>query len=341
MFTCPIPAPDPHRIRLAHGGGGEMTSRLIEDIFLPAFGTENLTQHDSAVVSAPKGKLAITTDSFVVHPIEFSGGDIGSLAIHGTVNDLSMSGARPLYITAGFILEEGLDTAVLSRIAHSMGQAARQAGITIVAGDTKVVEQGKGDGLYINTSGIGIVEHSLAIAPSSIEPGDAVLVSGDIGRHGITIMSARAGIDLQTDLQSDSANLWPSVSTLLQSGIAIHCLRDITRGGLSMTLNELAETSGTTILLDETAIPVCETVRSTCDLLGLDILQTACEGRYLAIVPEKQAEQTLLALQRHNPEAARIGTVIPSGTAPLLIDGLLGVRRILSKPYGEQLPRIC
>lgn len=341
MFTCPIPAPDPHRIRLAHGGGGEMTSRLIEEIFLPAFGTGKQPQHDSAVLAAPKGHIAVTTDSFVVHPLEFAGGDIGSLAVHGTANDLAMSGARPLFLTAGFILEEGLDTAVLSRIACSMGQAAHRAGIAIVAGDTKVVEQGKGDGIYINTSGIGIIEHNHAIAPASIKPGDAVLVSGDIGRHGITIMSTRAGIGLHTDLQSDSANLWPSVDTLLQTGIAIHCLRDITRGGLSMTLNELAETSGTTILIDETAIPVCETVRSTCDLLGLDILQTACEGRYIAIVPEEQATPTLLALQRHNPSAARIGTVLPTGTAHLLIDGLLGVRRILAKPYGEQLPRIC
>ena len=341
MFTCPIPAPDPTRIRLAHGGGGEMTGKLIEEIFLPAFGSNGQPQHDSAILAAPAGSIAVTTDSFVVHPLEFPGGDIGSLAVHGTVNDLAMSGARALYLTAGFILEEGLDTAILSRIARSMGQAARQAGVTIVAGDTKVVEQGKGDGLYINTSGIGVIEHTLAIAPASIRPGDAILVSGDIGRHGITIMSARAGIDLQTDLQSDSANLWPSVENLLQAGISIHCLRDITRGGLSMTLNELAETSGTTILLDETSIPVCAAVQSACDLLGLDILQTACEGRYIAIVPEKQAEQTLLSLQRHNPEAAIIGTVMPSGTAPLLIDGLLGVRRILSKPYGEQLPRIC
>ncbi len=341
MFACPIPAPDPHRIRLAHGGGGELTGRLIEEIFLPAFGTGSHPLHDSSVVSLPQGNIAVTTDSFVIHPLEFSGGDIGSLAVHGTVNDLAMSGARPLYLTAGFILEEGLDTAILSRIARSMGQAARQAGITIIAGDTKVVEKGKGDGIYINTSGIGIIEHSQTIAPTAIREGDTILVSGDIGRHGITIMSARAGIDLQTDLQSDSSNLWPSVETLLQNGIAIHCLRDITRGGLSMTLNELAETSGTTILLDETSIPVCDAVRSACDLLGLDILQTACEGRYIAIVPEKQAQQTLLALQRHNPAAAKIGTVIPLGTAPLLIDGLLGVRRILSKPYGEQLPRIC
>lgn len=341
MFSCPIPHDDDTRIRLAHGGGGEMTARLIRDIFLPAFGEGNPPLHDSTVIPSPGARLAVTTDGFVVHPCEFPGGDIGSLAVHGTLNDLAMSGARPLHLTAAFILEEGLDTGLLRHVAQSMGRAAWRAGVTIVAGDTKVVERGKGDGIYIATTGIGVVEHSQDIGPASIRPGDSVLVSGDLGRHGTTIMNTRAGISIESELRSDSANVWPIVSRLLDAQVALHCLRDITRGGLAMTLNELAEDSGTGIVVRETDIPVSAPVRASCDLLGLDPLQSACEGRFIAIVPEQDAMRTLGLLREETPEAALIGTVGKRQTAPLLIDGLLGVRRVLAKPLGEQLPRIC
>ena len=252
-----------------------------------------------------------------------------------------MSGARPLHLTAAFILEEGLDNALLRRVAHSMGSAAQRAGITLVAGDTKVVERGKGDGIYIATTGIGVVEHGQDIGPSSIRVGDSVLVSGDLGRHGATIMNARAGIGIESELRSDSANVWPAVSRLLEAEVAIHCLRDITRGGLAMTLNELAEDSGTGIVVREKDIPVSAPVRASCDLLGLDPLQAACEGRFIAIVPEQDAARTLDLLREDHPEASLIGTVGERRTAPLMIDGLLGVRRLLAKPLGEQLPRIC
>lgn len=341
MFSCPLPHHDHSRIRLAHGGGGELTEQLIRNLFLPALGGDGAIPHDSTVIPWPGGRIAVTTDAFVVHPAEFPGGDIGSLAVHGTVNDLAMSGARPLVMTAAFILEEGLECALLERLARSMGEAARRAGITLAAGDTKVVERGKGDGLYIAATGLGIAEHDLDIDPASIRPGDAVLVSGDVGRHGATIMNARAGIGLSSTLESDSASVWPTVARLLEAGIPLHCLRDITRGGLAMTLNELAEDSGTSIVLREADIPVPEAVRSSCALLGLDLLQTACEGRFLAIVPEVDALRTQKVLQEDRSEAACIGTVVSYETAPLLIEGLLGVRRLVSKPLGEQLPRIC
>ncbi len=341
MFSCPLPQNDDSRIRLAHGGGGEMTAQLIRDVFLPAFGTTGAALHDSTAIPCPGGRLAVTTDGFVVHPAEFPGGDIGSLAVHGAVNDLAMSGARPLYLTAAFILEEGLEIDLLRRVAQSMGDAARQAGVSLIAGDTKVVEHGKGDGIYIATSALGVVEHDMAIGPGAIRPGDAVLVSGDLGRHGITVMNERAGIRLESALQSDSANVWPSVSRLIDAGIEIHCLRDITRGGLAMTLNELAEDSGTGIVIREDSVPVSPLVRHSCELLGLDPLQAACEGRFLAVVPESDASRTLALLREADAEAALIGAVGERQTAPLLIDGLLGVRRVLAKPWGEQLPRIC
>lgn len=341
MFSCPLPIHDDSCIRLAHGGGGELTERLIRTLFLPALGESGEPPHDSTVLPQPGSRIALTTDAFVVHPAEFPGGDIGSLAVHGTVNDLAMSGARPLAMTAAFILEEGLEREVLERLARSMGNAARQAGVTLVAGDTKVVERGKGDGLYIAATGLGLVEHGQNIGPASIRPGDAVLLSGDVGRHGATIMNARAGIGLGGELESDSANVWPTVERLLEAGIELHCLRDVTRGGLAMTLNELAEDSNTGIVLAEESIPLSAPVQSACALLGLDPLQAACEGRFIAIVPEENAARTLELLRKDRTEAARIGTVGERETAPLLIDGLFGVRRVLPKPLGEQLPRIC
>lgn len=343
MFSCPVPYDDSDRVSLACGGGGLLMNRLLEEVFFPAFGTDSSSLHDSSLRSVPGGTLAMTTDSFVVHPLVFPGGDIGSLAVHGTTNDLAMSGARPLYLSAGFILEEGLEVAVLKRIVKSMARAASELGVSIVTGDTKVVEKGKCDGVYINTCGIGSPEYPGLIAPSSIREGDAVIVSGDLGRHGMTIMSVREGLGFSSSLESDSAPLWPSVDALIRSGADIHCLRDITRGGLTTTLNEIADSSGLGIVLDEASIPVCDEVRSACDVLGLDPLQVACEGRFLAIVPADAAARTLAALRSVpvSSGACVVGRVERRTAAPLVMNGVMGVRRILGMPSGAQLPRIC
>lgn len=354
MYSCPIPHADHDRIPLIYGGGGRFLNQLIEKVFLPAFGEASAdTLHDSAVMDIKaecesnghpwSGRLAFTTDSFVVNPLFFPGGDIGSLAVHGTVNDLSMSGARPLYLSAGFIIEEGTEWHVLERVAQSMGDAARRAGVRIVTGDTKIVEKGKGDGIFINTSGVGVLEHELCICPRSIKSGDVVLLSGDIGRHGMTLMALREDLDLISGLTSDSAALNHSVAALLAAGIPVHCLRDVTRGGLSTTLNEIAEASGLSITLEERDIPVRDDVRAACELLGLDVLQVACEGRYLAIVPEEVASAALDAMRRvtESSDSCRIGTVNEWGIAPLLLRGPWGNSRILSMPTGAQLPRIC
>lgn len=343
MLSCPLPHYDSARIELAYGDGGSLMSKLIEDIFLPAFGSDPASLHDSAVLEFPPGRLAFTTDSFVVYPLFFPGGDIGSLAVHGTVNDLAMSGAVPLVISAAFIIEEGLPISTLKTIVDSMGQAARNTGVRIVTGDTKVVEKGKGNGIFISTSGIGHISHDLAIHSSSIREGDVILISGDLGRHGIAVMSQREGLSFGTDLASDSAPLHRSVQALLQSGIQIHCLRDITRGGLATTLHELADASGLTFLLQEELIPIRPDVSSACEMLGLDPLQIACEGRFCAIVPKQDAERTLSLLKRESPDVSPkiIGSVCGRDTAPLLMATFIGSTRIISMPTGTQLPRIC
>lgn len=344
MFECPVPEPVSDLIQMAHGGGGRLMNDLIRSVFLEAFGSPSGdAQHDAAVLDVPPGRLAMTTDSFVVQPLEFPGGNIGSLAVHGTVNDLAMSGADPLYLTAGFILEEGLPLDVLQRVVREMAQAARAAGVRIVTGDTKVVERGRGDGMYINTAGVGVVRHGMEICPSSVRPGDSVLLSGDLGRHGMTIMSLRAGLSFGEGLRSDSAPLHESVGALVRAGIPVHCLRDVTRGGLTATLSEIAEASGLTVNLDEAAIPVRQDVKAACSLLGLDPLQVACEGRYLAILPQEHEEKAL-ALMRGcevSAGACLVGRVEEFRIAPLLMRGKLGVERVLGMPSGMQLPRIC
>lgn len=342
MFSCPIPHTDSDRITMACGGGGQMMNRLIEEIFLSAFGTFPSDLHDSALCPVSGDKIAMTTDSFVVNPLIFPGGDIGSLSVHGTVNDLAMSGAKPLYLSAGFILEEGLEIKTLQTIVRSMAHAAKEAGVRIVTGDTKVVEKGKGDGIYINTCGVGAPQYKGMIAPCSIQEGDIILLSGDIGRHGMTIMSMREGLEFDSDLTSDSAALWPSVDALIRSGACIHCLRDVTRGGLTTTLHELAGASGFSFELDEALIPVRHDVRSACEMLGLDPMQVACEGRYIIIVPQESQEQALAALRsvEVSQEAKTIGVVRASGPT-LSMKNVLGVKRILSMPSGAQLPRIC
>ena len=342
--ACPIPIRQYPRVLLAHGGGGKLMHDLLGKMFFSAFGDAPAEgRHDSAVLSFPAGRLAFTTDSYVVRPIIFPGGDIGSMAVHGTVNDLAMSGARPLWLSAGFILEEGLPMETLWQVVSSMRAAAERCRVRIVTGDTKVVDQGQGDGLFINTAGIGVVEHPLVIAPGSVRAGDAVLVSGDLGRHGMAIMSVREGLEFQGKIESDSAPVSDLVLQLLASGVEVHCLRDVTRGGLASALNEIAEDARRKIIIDENSIPVREDVHAACELLGLDPLQAACEGRFVAFVPAAQADMALRVMRGHEggADAARIGNV-EDGQPPLVIlKNALGASRILDMASGEQLPRIC
>lgn len=343
-LTCPLPFPQDEQITMIHGGGGSATHRLIERLFKPAFDNEFLRQdHDAAVFTVDGKRFAFTTDSFVVQPLVFPGGDIGSLSVFGTVNDLAMAGARPLYLSAGFIIEAGLPTQILNDVVVSMKRAAEVVGVQIVTGDTKVVERGHGDGLFINTSGLGVIEHDCAIGPRFVEPGDAVLVSGDLGRHGIAIMAVREGLQFETQLVSDCAPLAAAVLDLLGEGIAVHCLRDLTRGGLTSAINELAMASGHGILLKETSVPVREDVRGACELLGLDPLAVANEGRFVAVVDHADAERALDVLRGHamDTSPAWIGNVLESGPARVTIESCIGSIRILDMPSGEQLPRIC
>ncbi len=341
---CPMPRSDHAHIQLAHGGGGRLMHELIEHVFRSAFSSDALdAQHDAAEFEIAGARLAMSTDSYVVHPLEFPGGDIGSMAVHGTVNDLAMSGARPLYLSVGFIIEEGLAIATLQRITQSMAEAATACGVRIVTGDTKVVDRGKGDGVFINTAGVGIVEHGMVITPPSVRPGDAVLLSGDIGRHGIAIMAVREGLAFESEIRSDSAPLIESVQSLIRSGIEAHCLRDLTRGGLATALNEIAMTANVAIKIDERAVPVGDAVRGACEILGLDPLYVACEGRMIAFVPAADAERSLECL-RAGPggaHAAVIGSVADAPPGRVTLRSAIGAQRILDMLSGEQLPRIC
>jgi hydrogenase expression/formation protein HypE len=331
-------------VLLAHGGGGRLMHELIGKVFVPAFRNSLLEpQHDASVFSVNGQRLAFTTDSYVVRPLFFPGGDLGSLAVHGTVNDLAMAGARPLYLSAAFIIEEGLPMATLWQVVTSMQQAAAAAGVQIITGDTKVVDKGKGDGLFINTAGVGLLEHSLTIAPQSVRPGDAVLVSGDVGRHGMAIMAVREGLEFESAIESDSAPLAEAVLDLLRAGVQVHCLRDLTRGGLTSVLNEIAEGANLTIQVEEKQIPVREDVRGACEILGLDAFQVACEGRFAVFLPEAEAARALEILRRHPVAAgaARIGTVTEQKAPRVLLKSIVGAQRILDMASGEQLPRIC
>lgn len=332
------------QVLLAHGGGGKLMHQLIEQLFMPAFGNPTLNvRQDAATLTLTHPKLAFTTDSYVVRPLVFPGGDIGSLAVHGTVNDLAMVGARPLYLSAGFILEEGLPMTTLWQVVQSMQQAARSANVQIVTGDTKVVDRGKGDGIFINTAGIGVIEHEQTIAPQAVQPGDVILLNGDLGRHGIAIMAVREGLEFETTIASDSAPLADIVLKVLAAGIEIHCLRDLTRGGLASALNEIAEAAGVEIAIAEAQIPVLEEVQGACEILGLDPLYVANEGRFIAFVPEKDAERTL-ELMRSDPttqDAAIIGRVTNQSTGLVTMTSKIGAQRIVDMLSGEQLPRIC
>jgi hydrogenase expression/formation protein HypE len=385
-LNCPVPRVADDRIVLAHGGGGRLTHQLIEKIFIPAFANDALeARHDGAVVSVNGSRLAFTTDSFVVRPLIFPGGNIGDLAVNGTVNDLAMCGARPLYLSSGFILEEGLPMETLRAVVTSMQQAAAAAGVKLVTGDTKVVDKGKGDGIFINTSGIGVIEfpgfataakpfdklragsgasqvkvtqngvphvspvlrdmgiRERQIGPMSVQPGDVVIVSGDLGRHGVAILSVREGLEFESPILSDCANVWPAVEALLRAGIEIHCLRDLTRGGLATTLNEIASDRNVCIKLEEARIPVDEVVQGACEILGLDPLYVANEGRFAAIIPTAQADAALEIMKKVpvSQGSVRVGTVEESPGRTVVLQSRIGGNRVVDMLSGEQLPRIC
>ena len=349
-WTCPLPLQSYPTIVMGHGAGGRMMSDLIEHLFAPAFDNVWLAQMGdasaidlSAIVQDPASeKLAFTTDSFVISPLFFPGGNIGELAIFGTINDLAMRGAKPILLSAGFILEEGLLMETLGNIVTAMAQACRRTGVKIATGDTKVVQKSHGDGIYINTSGIGVIPPGVEISPANARPGDALLVSGTMGDHGIAIMSVREGLTFETEIQSDSAPLYGLVETMVMAG-KVHCLRDATRGGLAAVLNELADVSKVGIEFDERKVPLRLEVKAACEMLGLDPFHVANEGKLVAIVPGEAAEQMLAAMRQHENgrEAAIIGSVVEEHPGLVTAKTSIGGMRVVDVPAGELLPRIC
>ena len=347
-LSCPTPLPVRDTILLGHGSGGKLSAELIRDIFLPAFENPVLARlDDQAIVNVNGQRLAMTTDSFVVKPLFFPGGDIGSLAVHGTVNDLAMGGATPLFLSAAFIIEEGFSMDQLRRVVNSLRRAAADAGVHIVTGDTKVVEKGKGDGLFINTTGIGVVPEGVDLSADRARPGDKVLLSGSIGAHGIAILAQREGLEFETQIESDSAALHTLVADMLRAtsykSSDIRCMRDPTRGGVSSTLNEIAERSGVGIELQESSLPIHEQVRGACELLGLDPLYVANEGKLIAIVAPEAAGAVLQAMKAHplGAEARIIGTVKRENPGLVTMRTPLGTTRVVDMLAGDQLPRIC
>ncbi|RIL03900.1 MAG: hydrogenase expression/formation protein HypE [Proteobacteria bacterium] len=342
--SCPAPA-EADRVTLAHGAGAGASARLFEERVWPAFANAALgARHDGAVLAAPAdgARLAVTTDSFVVRPLFFPGGDIGRLAVHGTLNDLAMCGARPLALTCALVLEEGLPLATLSRVIASIGAAAAAAGVPVVTGDTKVVERGKGDGVYVNTTGVGAVPAGRSLLPARVAPGDALLVSGPLAEHGAAVLSVREDVGFEGAFASDCTWLGPLVETLLEAVPSVHCLRDPTRGGLGAALHEIAAAAGAEIELDEAALPVREPVAAACELLGIDPLFLASEGRFAAWLPEADAERALAVLRAHpdGAGAVRVGRVA-AGRARVVVRSRMGTRRLLVLPSGDPLPRIC
>lgn len=343
-FVCPLPLRDYPQIVLGHGSGGRLTSDLIQYLFVPLFDNPTLASlNDQAVLDINGVRLAFTTDSFVVQPLFFPGGDIGSLSVHGTINDLAVSGAQPLYLSAGFILEEGLAMDDLGRIVTSMAAACQAANVQLVTGDTKVVNKGSGDGVFINTAGIGLVPPGVHIAADQARPGDIVLVSGTVGDHGMAIMSVREGLSFETELVSDSAPLHTLVAAMLEVTRDIHCLRDATRGGVAAVLNELADRSRAGFALDELAVPVRPAVMAACEMLGMDPLYVANEGKLVAVVPPEHADAVLEAMRRHplGQDAAIIGQVVDEHPGKVVARTAIGGRRVVDMPLGEILPRIC
>jgi hydrogenase expression/formation protein HypE len=332
------------RVTLAHGAGGKATGTLVEAVFVDAFRNPVLEGlDDGAVLEVAGGRLVFTTDSFVVSPLFFPGGDIGDLAVNGTVNDLAVCGARPLYLSAGFILEEGFPVADLRRIAASMAAAAQRAGVQVVTGDTKVVQRGKADGCYVNTAGVGVLERPVSLGASAVRPGDAVIVSGPIGEHGVTIMLARGELDIEADLSSDTAALHGPVAALLDACAGVRMLRDATRGGVATVLNEVARAADVAIVVEEAAIPVSPVVGGACELLGIDPLYVACEGRFVAVVDGREADVALAALRAHplGVDARVVGRVADDPPGLVLLRTAFGGTRIVDLLVGDPLPRIC
>ena len=342
--SCPLPLSGSDRILLGHGSGGRMTAELIARCFLPAFHNEHLDKlDDQAVVAVDGVRLAFSTDAYVVTPLFFPGGDIGDLAVNGTVNDLAMAGARPLYLAAAFILEEGFPLGDLERVIASMRRATSAAGVVLVTGDTKVVDRGKADGCFITTTGVGVVEHTQTISADRARPGDVVILSGPIAEHGMAIMAARTDLELEMPVASDTAPLHGLVRDMLATGAALHCLRDPTRGGVATALNELAQRSAVGFVLDEASIAVREPVRGVCELLGLDPLYVANEGKLLAVVPATDTDRVLDAMRRHpyGRQARVVGEVVKDDARLVVLRTTVGGRRIVDTLPGEQLPRIC
>lgn len=343
-IVCPIPLNDYPEVTMAHGGGGKLMHNLISGMMLKVFSNPALDlQHDGALLDVQGNRIAFTTDSHVVSPLFYPGGDIGSLSVFGTANDLAMCGAKPLWLSAGFIIEEGFPMKDLWQIVQSMGNAAEEAGVSIVTGDTKVVDRGKGDGLYINTAGVGVILPNTDISPLRVQPGDAVILSGDIGRHGIAIMAVREGMKFESVIESDLAPLSSLTEALFDAGIDVHCMRDLTRGGLASAMNELATSSETTVHLTEAHIPVEENIKGACEILGYDPLFVANEGRFTAIVPAESAERTVEILKQFpaGGNACIIGNIIGNTGIPVKMTSVIGAERIVDMLSGEQLPRIC
>jgi hydrogenase expression/formation protein HypE len=342
-LSCPLPITERKNIVMGHGSGGKLTAQLVQELFLPAFDNEYLNKlDDQAVFRAGEARLAFTTDSFVVTPLFFPGGNIGELAVNGTVNDLAMSGAQPLFLSSAFIVEEGFPVDDLSRIVDAMGQAARKAGVAIVTGDTKVVNKGSADKLFITTSGVGLVPEGIEISASRATPGDAILLSGSVGDHGMAVMSLREGLEFEGEIRSDTAPLHTLVRAMLEAG-EVHVLRDPTRGGLATSLYEIATTSSTGIEINSSAIPVREDVKGACEILGLDPLFVANEGKLVAFVPTASADAVLTAMRNHpaGQNAALVGRCVADHKGMVLLRTEVGGTRILDLPFSEQLPRIC
>lgn len=343
VLTCPVPITERKNILLGHGSGGRLTSQLIHDVFLPAFDNETLRKmDDQAVLNVGGARIAFTTDSFVVTPLFFPGGDIGALAVNGTVNDLAMGGAKPLYLSAAFIMEEGLEMEELSRVTQSMSEAAREAGVAIVTGDTKVVNRGSADKLFITTSGVGLVPDGIEISSTKARPGDVVILSGTIGDHGMAVFSKREGLEFEGSILSDTASLYSLVEAMLQAG-EVHTLRDPTRGGLGTSLCEIAASSRIGIEIDANSVPVREDVKAACEILGLDALFVANEGKLVAFVAPASADAVLEAMHRdpHGREAAVIGRAVGTHAGMVLLKTEVGGTRLVDLPFTEQLPRIC
>ncbi|QQS41071.1 MAG: hydrogenase expression/formation protein HypE [Acidobacteriota bacterium] len=342
--TCPIPISKYPQVMLAHGGGGKLMHQLIEGMFVSSFENPMLSRrHDGAVFDVDRGRMAFTTDSYVVNPIFFPGGDIGSLAVNGTVNDLAVCGARPLCLSTGFIIEEGFGMEDLWRVVSSMKRAADAAGVVLATGDTKVVDRGKGDGIFINTAGVGVIPDGIDIGPHRIGEGDAVILSGDLGRHGIAIMAAREGLEFETTLESDCAPLADAIFAMFDRGVRVNCMRDLTRGGLASALVELSEASGHAIRISESAINVEEDVRGACEILGFDPMYLANEGRFIAFVNAEDADLALDVLSGFEAGngASLIGRVGKNPDARVVLESSIGADRIVDMFSGEQLPRIC